>query len=224
MPSTQTIPTVASTAVPLTLPPGSFAAYLFDLDGTIADSMPLHYVSWSQAVHEYGGTFPEDVFYSLGGVPLPRTVEILNERFGYTMPPNEVADRKEQLYIEMLPQLKPVAAVVDIIRRDAGRLPFAVVSGSPRASILSSLRTLHLLQEFPVIVGAEDYTHGKPDPEPFLTAARLLGVDPRACLVFEDADAGIASAEAAGMAWVRIPHSFLTGIHPAASQAIAPAK
>ena len=57
----------------------------------------------------------------------------------------------------------------------------------------------------PVIVGAEDYVHGKPHPEPFLTAAALLGVEPGACLIFEDADAGITSAIAAGMAYVRIP-------------------
>ena len=86
-------------------------------------------------------------------------------------------------------------------------MKFAVVSGSPRESIVRTLETLGLLGEFPVIVGAEDYTHGKPDPEPFLTAARLLGVEVAECLVFEDADAGIASAEAAGMQWVRIPHA-----------------
>ncbi len=199
--------TEAPTDTPLILPPGPFAAYLFDLDGTIADSMPLHFRSWTQAVHEAGGTFPEQDFYDLGGVTLPRTVEILNERYGYTMPPAETARRKEQLFLALLPELKPIASVLAVIRRDHGRVPFAVVSGSPHESIISSLRTLNLVEEFPVIVGAEDYTHGKPDPEPFLTAAARLHVDPAACLVFEDADAGIASAEAAGMRWVRIPHA-----------------
>ena len=195
-------------ATALELPERAFAAYLFDLDGTIADSMPLHFRSWTQAVEEAGGTFPEADFYALGGVTLPRTVEILNERYGYHMPPAETARRKELLYLEMLPQLKPVAAVLDVIHQDRGRVPFAVVSGSPRESITNTLRTLGLLDDFPVIVGAEDYRHGKPDPEPFLTAAARLNVPPADCLVFEDADAGIASAEAAGMLWVRIPHAF----------------
>lgn len=192
----------------LVLPPGPFAAYLFDLDGTIADSMPLHFRSWTQAVQEFGGTFPEKDFYDLGGVTLPRTVEILNERYGYTMPPAETANRKEQLYLQLLPELTAIAAVLAVIRRDHGRVPFAVVSGSPHESIVSSLRTLNLVDEFPVIVGAEDYTHGKPHPEPFLTAAARLGVAPTQCLVFEDADAGITAAEAAGMPWVRIPHAY----------------
>lgn len=191
----------------LKLPEGDFAAYLFDLDGTIADSMPLHFHSWTQAVEEAGGRFPEADFYELGGVTLPKTVEILNERYGYKMSPAATARRKELLYFELLPQLRPVASVLSVIERERGRVPFAVVSGSPRESITNTLRVLGLLDEFRVIVGAEDYTHGKPDPEPFLTAAARLNLRPEECLVFEDADAGIASAEAAGMLWVRIPHA-----------------
>ncbi|RRA49716.1 HAD family phosphatase [Acidipila sp. EB88] len=195
----------------LLVPPGPFSAYLFDLDGTVADSMPLHYRSWSQAVEEQGNTFPEDLFYNLGGIPLPRTVEMLNEQFGYHMAPAETARRKEELYLSMLSEMQPVAAVVEHIHAQHGKIPFAIVSGSPRASIYKTLEILGLLDHFKVIVGAEDYTHGKPDPEPFLTAAARLGVAAKECLVWEDADAGIASAEAAGMQWVRIPHSLLRG-------------
>jgi HAD superfamily hydrolase (TIGR01509 family) len=199
----------------LKLPAGHFSAYLFDLDGTIADSMPLHYRSWTLAVEEHGGRFPEDMFYTLGGVTLSRTVEILNERLGYSMPPAEVARRKEVLYLGMLAEVKSVAAVQAVIERERGRIQFAVVSGSPRESIVRTLDVLGLLDAFPVIVGAEDYAHGKPDPEPFLTAAARLAVEPAECLVFEDADAGIASAEAAGMAWVRVPHAYERGeMHP----------
>ncbi len=194
---------------PLSLPPGPHAAYLFDLDGTVADSMPLHFVAWTQAVAEHGGSFPEPLFYQMGGIPLLRTVELLNERFGTTMVPELVVGRKEALYLDMLAELKPVASVLAVIELNAGRVPFAIVSGSPRVSIDATLRTLGLSHYFPVIVGAEDYRRGKPDPEPFLTAAAALGVPPRECLVFEDAEAGIASAIAAGMEYVRIPHPLL---------------
>lgn len=194
-----------STTASLALPAGKFAAYLFDLDGTVADSMPLHYRCWSKAVEEQGCRFPEDLFYSLGGVPLHRTVEILNETFGYGMEPAATVQRKEQLYLDLLAEIEPIASVVEHIRRDYGRIPFAIVSGSPRASIFRTLTHLGLLDRFKVIVGAEDYALGKPHPEPFLTAARLLNVPAGECLVFEDADAGIRSAEAAGMQWVRVP-------------------
>jgi HAD superfamily hydrolase (TIGR01509 family) len=192
----------------LVLPPGEFKAYLFDLDGTIANSMPLHYLGWKQAVEEHGGQFPEDLFYAWAGTPLPRTVEMLNERFGLTMPVMEVVHRKESLYLSRLSDLEPVAAVLHHIHESHGTIPFAIVSGSPRASIVGTLTQLGLLELFPVLVGAEDYTRGKPDPEPFLTAAAQLGVDPADCLVFEDAETGIAAAKAAGMQWVKVPTRY----------------
>ncbi len=191
----------------LTLPQGNFRAYLFDLDGTVADSMPMHFRSWTEAVEEQGFAFPEELFYAWGGIPLPKTVEMLNERFGYSMVPEEIARRKEELYLAMLPGIQPIASVLAHIEADHGRIPFAIVSGSPRVSIEKTLELLGLRDRFDLLVGAEDYTRGKPDPQPFLTAAERLGVAAKDCLVFEDADAGIASAEAAGMAWVRIPHS-----------------
>jgi HAD superfamily hydrolase (TIGR01509 family) len=197
------LPDVANQALPI--PDRAFGAYLFDLDGTIADSMPLHLISWQQAMREHGGDFPEELFWAWGGVPLPRTVELLNQRFGYHLSPPEVVHRKEQLYLEMLDRVRPVASVAAHIVAQHGRIPMAVVSGSPRLSIERTLAALHLENCFDAIVGAEDYTHGKPDPEPFLLAARKLNVAPSDCLVFEDADLGIQAAEAAGMAWVRVP-------------------
>jgi beta-phosphoglucomutase family hydrolase len=193
----------------LILPAGDFKAYLFDLDGTVADSMPLHFRAWTKAVSDAGGTFPEEVFYELGGVPIVRVVEILNERFGSNMQPEATAHRKELLYVDMLPQVQAIKSVVVHIHAMHGKIPLAIVSGSPRSSIESTLKTLGLEHYFTTIVGAEDYTHGKPDPEPFLTAAARLSVDPKDCLVFEDAAAGIASAKAAGMAFVHVPRTVL---------------
>ncbi len=192
-------------AEPLPIPDRSFRAYLFDLDGTLADSMPLHLRSWQQAVREAGGDFPVELFWAWGGIPLTRTVEMLNERFGYTLDPAAVVHRKEQLYLTMLDELKPVASVLAHVELQYGKLPMAIVSGSPRLTITRTLDTLGLAHYFDTIVGMEDYTHGKPDPEPFLLAAERLGVAPADCLVFEDAEAGFHSAEAAGMGLVRVP-------------------
>lgn len=190
----------------LAIPPGEFHAYLFDLDGTVADTMALHLDSWQQAVQEFGGEFPKELFWAWGGIPLPRTVEMLNERFGYKLRPPEVVHRKEQLYLAMIEQVTAIPSVLAHLHDAKTRgLKVAIVSGSPRLSIDHTLRVLGLSETFDTEVGAEDYTHGKPDPEPFLTAAKRLNIEPRYCLVFEDADAGIASATAAGMAWVRVP-------------------
>lgn len=188
----------------LKLPEGEFKAYLFDCDGTIADSMPLHYVAWKKALGEHGAEFPEDVFYSWGGMPTVQIVATLSAQQGLSMNPEEVAHRKELLYYELLPQLEAVPEVLEHIEMSHGKIPFAVVSGGNRESVTNSLRTLGLLDRFDTLVCSEDYTRGKPDPEPFLVAARRLGVAPEDCLVFEDTQMGIDAATAAGMASVKI--------------------
>jgi HAD superfamily hydrolase (TIGR01509 family) len=188
----------------LEIPAGPFEAYLFDCDGTIADSMPLHYVAWSRALGEWNCEFPESIFYAWGGYPVVKIISLLNEQQGLAMPVEEVAHRKEALYYEILHQLKAVPEVLEQIEAKHGKIPFAVVSGSTRESVTASLKALNLLDRFHVLVCAGDYTHGKPDPEPFLTAAARLGVRPESCLVFEDTEMGIQSATAAGMASVKI--------------------
>lgn len=189
----------------LKLPAGDFAAYLFDCDGTIADSMPLHYIAWKKALGEWNCEFSEKLFYAWGGMPIVEIVATLNKDRGLSMPVEEVAHRKENLYFELLPQLQPVAEVVEHIEASHGKIPFAVVSGSARDSVTASLSTLNLLDRFETLVCAGEYRKSKPDPEAFLLAASRLGVAPKSCLVFEDTDMGIQAATAAGMASVKVP-------------------
>lgn len=189
----------------LTLPPGEFRAYLFDCDGTIADSMPLHYHAWRTALSQYNCEFDEELFYSWGGKPVRNIIADLNEMNGLNMPIDTVATVKEGLYHAQLPQLKPIPEVLEHIEASHGRVPFAVVSGSRRSSVVGSLTALGLLDKFDTIVAAEDYKNGKPAPDGFLLAAERLGVSPKDCLVFEDTALGIQAATAAGMASVMVP-------------------
>ena len=189
----------------LKLPEGSFGAYLFDCDGTIVDSMPLHYMAWTKALAEWNCAFDEELFYAWGGTPVAEIIASLNERQGLKMPVERVGTRKENLYLELLPQLKAVPEVAEHIAEQYGRIPFAVVSGSTREAVTASLVALKLLDKFETLVCAGDYEKSKPDPEAFLLAAGKLGVAPERCLVFEDTEMGIQAAKAAGMASVKIP-------------------
>ena len=188
----------------LKLPKGPFKAYLFDCDGTIVDSMPLHYIAWKRILAEWNCEFGEETFYAWGGMPVSEIISALNVRDGLSMPAEEVAKRKEALYFEILPELKAVPEVLEHIVFSHGQIPFAVVSGSTRDSVTSSLGVLDLLDKFETLVCAGDYTRSKPDPEPILLAAKRLGVSPEDCLVFEDTEMGIQAATAAGMASVKI--------------------
>jgi beta-phosphoglucomutase-like phosphatase (HAD superfamily) len=188
----------------LKLPEGPFKAYLFDCDGTIVDSMPLHYVAWKQALGEWNLEFPERKFYAWGGMPTVQIVETLSAEQGLQIPAEEVAHRKELLYYELLPQLQAVPEVLEHIDLSHGHIPFAVVSGGTHDSVTRSLTALGILDKFDTLVCAGDYTKPKPDAEPFLLAAERLGVAPKDCLVFEDTEMGIEAATAAGMASVKI--------------------
>jgi len=192
----------------LQLPAGTFRAYLFDCDGTIADSMPLHYNAWKAVLADWKCEYPEDLFYSWGGKPVRNIIDDLNKIHGLKMPIEEVATRKENLYLAQIPQLKAIPEVLEHIEADYGRIPFAVVSGSTRDSVVGSLTVLGLMDKFDAIVSADDYKHGKPAPDGYLLAAERLGVAPADCLVFEDTEMGIEAATAAGMASVKVPTSL----------------
>src|SRR6266481_4963017 len=173
------------------LPAGDFEAYIFDCDGTLADTMPLHYQAWLAALKEYACEFPEALFYELGGVPTGRIVEILNERHGCSMPVQETATYKDELFIQMIPQTVPIEPVVELVHQFHGAKPLAVASGGTRDIVTRTLEALGILSKFKIVVTTEGYRHGKPAPDPFLEAARRLGVAPVRCLVFEDTTAGI---------------------------------
>jgi beta-phosphoglucomutase family hydrolase len=192
----------------LQIPAGTFRAYLFDCDGTIVDSMPLHYIAWKTSLAEWNCVYEEKLFYAWGGRPIREIITLLNQAQGLTMPVEQVAERKEQLYFQLLPQLKAIPEVLEHIDAQHGRLPLAVVSGSRRDSVIGSLTTTGLLDKFDTLVCAEDYKRGKPAPDAFLLAAERLGVPPAECLVFEDTELGIQAATAAGMASVKVPLPF----------------
>ena len=190
--------------ITLNIPPGEFAGYLFDCDGTLADTMPLHYQAWVAALTPFGCDFPEELFYALGGVPTVDIIELLNRRNGLAIPAMETALNKEALYQELIPQVQAIEPVVDFVRQVAGKYPLAVGSGGWRHIVTATLEALELRQYFQAVVTSEDVANGKPAPDTYLEAARRLGVEPARCLVFEDTPLGIAAGQAAGMQTVLV--------------------
>ena len=188
----------------LQLPPGDFRAFIFDCDGTLADNMPLHFRAWTRAMEDFGGSYPEELFYEWGGVPTAEIVRRLNARCGTSLDVEEVVERKEHYYREMIPQVEAVHHVVELVREHHGEKPMAVASGGHRDLVERTLHALGIRDMFDAVVAAEDYERGKPHPDPFLTAAARLRVEPAHCLVFEDTATGAEAARAAGMACVLV--------------------
>ena len=178
---------------------------IFDSDGTLIDTMPLHYLAWEETVQTRGAHFPEELFYELAGVPSDKIAEILNETFGYQLNPQKTAADKERLFLECyLPKAKPIEPVVAIARANKGQLPMAVATGGIPVVVQAALKAIGLENFFDTVVTSEDVANGKPAPDTFLEAARRLQVDPKACLVFEDSDLGLEAAKRAGMAGIDV--------------------
>jgi beta-phosphoglucomutase-like phosphatase (HAD superfamily) len=149
------------------------------------------------------------MFYDLGGVPTARIIEIINEENGLHLPVDELVHRKESLFLDLSREIDPILPVVNIAREQHNRIPQAVASGGHRHIVHQTLRTLGITHLFQTIVTSEDYARGKPHPDPFLEAARRLGVAPERCLVFEDTETGRSAAEAAGMPCVMVPPAIV---------------
>jgi HAD superfamily hydrolase (TIGR01509 family) len=186
-----------------------FDALLFDCDGTLADTMPAHFRAWQAVTQPHGITFNEDRFYGMGGRPTRDILATLTAEAGITVDIDRAADDKEALFLAQIDGVLPIRHVVDVIRRCRGVIPMAVVTGGYRDVCRRILDRLGITDAFATIVASEDTSKHKPDPEPFLEAARRLGARPDRCVVWEDSSLGIEAARRAGMHWVDV-RSFHT--------------
>lgn len=180
---------------------------IFDMDGTLADTMPTHFVAWSRSMAEHGIEFSEERFYALGGVPAPVIIEMLAKEQGQTVDAHAVAEAKEALFLELLKDVQPVLPVKAIAEFHREHIPMAIATGSPRWVAERILKTLGIRYWFGAVVGAEDVANPKPAPDTYLRAAELIGVDPKRCYAFEDTELGLQAARNAGMQVVDI-HSL----------------
>lgn len=173
---------------------------IFDCDGTLADTMPLHWRAWQAISARHRLHFPEERFYALGGVPSRDILKMLKEE--QSLPALDhlaVAKEKEEAYLPFLPQVQAIEQVVSIAREHRGRVPMAVASGGTKQVITSVLRHLDILSWFDAVVTSEDVVKQKPAPDIFLEAARRIGVAPEFCRAYEDTDLGMMAIRAAGM-------------------------
>jgi HAD superfamily hydrolase (TIGR01549 family) len=174
-------------------------ALIFDCDGTLADTMPLHWLAWQAITSRHNVIFPEDRFYALGGVPSRHILQMLREEQRLSIDPIAVSREKEEEYLKLMAQVGPIHEVVEIARDHAGKLPMAVASGGTRPVIDKVLRHLNIRELFGAVVTSEDVVHQKPAPDIFLEAARRLGVRPENCRAYEDTDIGLTAIRTAGM-------------------------
>lgn len=172
---------------------------IFDCDGTLADTMPLHWRAWQIIAQRHNLHFPEDRFYSLGGVPSRDILKMLAKEQGRPLDHIAVAHEKEEAYLQTLSEVGPIHAVVEIAHAHQGKIPMAVASGGTEKVICMVLEHLKIRHLFGAVVTSEMVKNQKPAPDIFLEAARRIGVDPKLCRGYEDTDLGMRAIRAAGM-------------------------
>ena len=181
--------------------------FIFDLDGTLADTMPAHFVAWTSIAGRYGLDFPEDEFYATGGTPTVTLAAMLAKRAGIDVDPVRIAREKEQAFVDSLSTpgiIQPIAPVVEIARARMAEGVLAIASGGTRALVDRTLGLIGIGDWFKVVLSSEDTKRHKPEPDVFLEAARRLGAEPMDCTVYEDTDIGLEAARRANMQWVDV--------------------
>jgi beta-phosphoglucomutase family hydrolase len=179
--------------------PAHIKGLVFDCDGTLADTMPLHWHAWQMITQRHNLHFPEDRFYSLGGVPSRDILKMLSEEQGRPLDHIAVAHEKENAYLPLMARVEPIHAVVEIAKANFGKIPMAVASGGTQPIIIDVLEHLKIRHLFNAVVTSEMVKNQKPAPDIFLEAARRIGVEPQFCRAYEDTDLGLQAIRSAGM-------------------------
>lgn len=181
-----------------------FDAVIFDMDGTLIDSMPTHMESWRQTGEIHGFPYDAEWHYSLGGVPSLETVALINQRYDLALEPKAVAKTKREAWEAMAQEPVLFAETLAVFQQLSGKKPIAVGTGSARAHAQEVLTQVGLLDQLSALVTSCDVKQGKPHPETFAKAAEQMSIVPERCLVFEDTGIGRQAALAAGMACVLV--------------------
>ncbi len=174
-------------------------ALIFDLDGTLSNSLPVHVATWNRIGDKYGFKFDPKIVYEMTGRPTIEFAKRIIEQYKIDADPEEIVRQKQESFWNSSHLLEPVDEVISIVKEFYGKLPMAVGTGASRRSAEVQLEALDLKKYFDAIVSADDVTSHKPEPQTFLECARLMDVEPRFCQVFEDGELGIKAAKQAGM-------------------------
>jgi beta-phosphoglucomutase family hydrolase len=175
-------------------------ALIFDIDGTLADTMPAHFNAFKKVLGKYGIEFSEELFNSFAGVPIGPQMDILKELYDpKDFDSVKVASEKEEEFIKTLDDTKPIDLIYDVLKAYHGKMPIGCGTGGERKIARRTLEVIGAIDKVDAIVSCDDVVNGKPAPDTFLKCSELLGVDPQFCVVFEDGQPGIDAANAAGM-------------------------
>jgi len=174
-------------------------ALIFDLDGTLSDSLPVHIASWNAVCAKLNCTFDQRILVEMTGAPTLSFAERIKREQNLEIDAEELVVMKQREFWNSINQIKPHNKVIDLMKSMHGKLPMAVGTGASRTSAMLQMKELAIDHLFDCVVTADDVDRHKPEPDTFLKCAELLQVEPEYCQVFEDGELGMQAAQTAGM-------------------------
>ena len=177
----------------------SVEGLIFDLDGTLADTMPLHLISWMEASKKFNFYFSEKIFYELAGIPSAQIIEIINSRDNSNLIPEEISLYKRELFIKKLSDVKLIEPVAEIVYKYHGKLKMSIGTGGFSTVAELTMEKIGMDKYIYILVASDHVENHKPAPDTFLKCAELMGIAPEKCNVYEDGEQGLSAAKKAGM-------------------------
>jgi len=185
--------------------PNHIKGLIFDIDGTLADTMPAHYRASTRVAKEFGFEFPLDYFIKMAGIPTTDVFRELLQLQGKSHISSEVVSAlKEKYYLDEVPSILPISYTMDIVKKYVEQIPMSMGTGGTLEIAIPNIKRIEADKYIDILVSAEDVTKHKPFPDTFLECAKRMNVAPHECLVFEDAINGFRAAEAGGMEWIDV--------------------
>lgn len=176
-----------------------YAGLIFDCDGTLVDTAPIHFFSVNEAMRPLGFEMSREWYFARVGLTPAALFAEFEEANGVKIDTADLSYRYGPIFTGNLDKAKEIAAVAEVARQNFGKVPMAVASNGHLKNVTATLTVTGLLPLFETIVTAEQVAKGKPEPDVFLEAARRICVSPSDCIVFEDSDEGLEAAHRAGM-------------------------
>lgn len=187
--------------------PKNIKALIFDLDGTLADTMPIHLKSWTRTGKDLGVEITEELIQINAGMPTLTLVEKFNREFGWNLNGQDVRKTKQHHFDAIKKEqgkIQPIKKIFELAQSMRTQMPMSIGTGSSRNNALKSLEDLGTSDWWVTVVTGSDDVKGKPSPDIFLKCSDAMKTDPKDCLVFEDGQAGIQSAISAGMPYIDV--------------------